>query len=60
MNRCCNGGSLVNAATPFPDDVGDYYAHPSFGLIGCNRLYCRRCQSFVRILLDEFMEIIAT
>ena len=48
MNRCCNGGTLVDGKTPFPDDFGDYWAHPVFDLVGCNRLYCGRCFEYVR------------
>jgi hypothetical protein len=48
MHFCCNAGSLVSGATPFPEDPTDYYAHPALGFVGCNQLFCRGCNSFVR------------
>lgn len=48
MNRCWNGGRLINGETPLPEDLSDYCAHEELAPIGCNRLFCRDCEHWVK------------
>ena len=55
--KCLYGGVLVGTIFPLPDDPKAYYKDEkeviktpkgSFTVIGCNRLYCSDCNSFVK------------
>ncbi|MBS3068163.1 hypothetical protein J4450_05645 [Candidatus Micrarchaeota archaeon] len=45
--KCLYGGALVGTKFPLPDDQKIYYKDKD-KLIGCNRLYCSNCKSFVK------------
>jgi hypothetical protein len=50
INRVCDHrGLLVDGKTRLPSDPSDYFHEPVKAMCGCNRLYCERCKSPVRV-----------
>src|SRR5581483_7656948 len=45
---CLDGGYIAGARVPLPDDPRVHYEVAN-QLVACNRLYCPRCQVFVRV-----------
>lgn len=45
---CADGGLLVDGNTRLSDDPCEYYDHAVRELLGCNRLRCTKCDSWVR------------
>lgn len=48
LNTCLDNGWLVGADTEVPDDIRKYYSDKERFPIGCNRIYCSLCHSFVK------------
>jgi hypothetical protein len=46
--RCLHKGFFAGPSDPIPSDPKIYYADPSQKVIPCNRLFCRRCHTFLR------------
>lgn len=46
--RCDDGGLLVDGNTRLTDDPCEYYDHAVRELVGCSRLRCTKCDSWVR------------
>ncbi len=46
--RCHKNGYLVGTEITLPDDLTIYYASKDQPLVGCNRVWCDKCQHFVR------------
>jgi hypothetical protein len=46
-NFCADGGLLVGTKFPIPEDPHQFYRDGG-DVIGCNRVYCSRCKSWVK------------
>lgn len=48
LPRCLDSGYLVGPQSELPTDKKVYYKDRKAKIIGCNRVFCSRCNQFVR------------